>query len=239
MDAFWQSEFWRVFKQNFIEENRWTYLASGLQTTLIVTLLALLMGILLGGLVAILRVMHDKEERPGRGLRLADAVCRLYLTLIRGTPMMLQLLIMYFVIFGSVKIDKTVTAVLAFGINSGAYLAEIFRSGIMSIDPGQTEAGRSLGLPYRVVMARIILPQAVKNVLPALVNELIALLKETSIVGYIGLRDLTRGADVIRSQTWVAFAPLLGAAAIYLLIVILLTKLAGRIERRLGQSDRG
>ncbi|MEG2036538.1 MAG: amino acid ABC transporter permease, partial [Ruthenibacterium sp.] len=167
-----------------------------------------------------------------------NKVCKVYLTVFRGTPMMVQLLIMYLVVFVVFDPGEIIVAILSFGINSGAYVAEIFRSGIMSIDPGQMEAGRSLGLPYRTTMMKIVMPQAVKNVLPALGNEFIALLKETAIVGYIGLRDVTRGADIIRSQTYDPFPPLLSAALIYLVLVMLLTKGVGILERRLAQSDR-
>ena len=161
-----------------------------------------------------------------------------YLTVIRGTPMVVQLLITYFVIFGSVNIDKTLVAVLAFGVNSGAYVAEIVRSGIMSVDNGQFEAGRSLGLSYRQTMISIVLPQAFKTVLPALANECIVLLKETSVAGYIAIQDLTKGGDIIRSQTFSAFMPLITVALIYLIMVVVLTHLVGKLERRLSQSDR-
>lgn len=226
------------FMQCFVESNRWTYLLSGLRITLTVTLFSLILGVVLGALIAMIRVTHDKAHKPGPIMKLFNFLCNVYLTIIRGTPSMLQLLIMYFVIFGSVKIDKIVVACLAFGINSGAYVAEIIRSGIMSIDPGQMEAGRSLGLSYWETMWDIILPQAFKNVLPALGNEMIVLLKETSISGYIALQDLTKGADIIRSQTYIAFMPLLGAAAIYLCLVMILTKLVSIMERRLAASDR-
>ena len=240
LSDFFASEFWQVhIHANFIAEDRWTYLTDGLKVTIIITLAALVIGIVLGALVAVVRVTHDRADRPGAVIRALNAVCRVYLTVIRGTPMMVQLLIMYFVVFATVDPGKLVVAILAFGINSGAYVAEIFRSGIMSIDPGQMEAGRSLGLTYGQVMLRIIMPQAVKNILPTLINEVIALLKETSVVGYIALGDLTRGGDQIRSQTWDAFPPLLAVAAIYLVMVILLEKVGKAIERRLAQSDRG
>lgn len=240
MGAFFESDFWqRHIYANFIAENRWHYLASGLKNTLIITFFALIIGVLLGALVAVVRVTHDKADRPGFGLGLLNGLCRLYLTVIRGTPMMVQLLIMYFVVFAAVDPGKMAVAVIAFGINSGAYVAEIFRSGIMSIDPGQMEAGRSLGLNYRQVMIKIIMPQAIKNILPTLINEFIALLKETSIVGYIALGDLTRGGDQIRSQTWDPFPPLLAVAVIYLALVVLLEKGGKILERRLAQSDRG
>ncbi|MDE6726892.1 MAG: amino acid ABC transporter permease [Oscillospiraceae bacterium] len=231
------------FKQNFINENRWQYLAKGLGITLEITVLALLLGLVLGFVVAVLRSTHDKvcgDKKGGRFfLRLGNAVSKLYLTVIRGTPTTVQLLIIYFVIFGSVKgANKVLCAVLAFGINSGAYIAEIVRSGIMSIDNGQTEAGRSLGLNFGQTMTNIIMPQAFKNVLPALGNEFIVLLKETSISGYIALQDLTKGGDIIRSQTYSPFMPLLAVALIYLVIVMGLSKLLTLLERRLAQNDK-
>ena len=232
--AFWQIHIYT----NFIAEDRWKYLTDGRKVTIIITLAALVIGIVLGALVAVVRVTHDKACRPGLGLRLLNAVCQFYLTVIRGTPVMVQLLIMYFVVFATVDPGKLAVAIIAFGINSGAYVAEIFRSGIMSVDPGQMEAGRSLGLNYAQVMTRIIMPQAVKNILPTLNNEFIALVKETAVVGYIALGDLTRGGDQIRSQTWDAFPPLLAVALIYLAIVMLLEKLGKIVERRLAQSDR-
>lgn len=240
MQAFFESDFWqRHIYTNFIAEGRWRYLTSGLQNTLIITFFALLLGTLLGALVAVVRVTHDKADHPNFGLKLLNKLCQLYLTVIRGTPVMVQLLIMYFVVFTTVDPGKVVVAIIAFGVNSGAYVAEIFRAGIMSVDPGQMEAGRSLGLSYKQVMVRIILPQAIKNILPSLGNEFIALLKETSIAGYIALRDLTKGADIIRSQTYDPFPPLLAAAVGYLILVILLQKGVNMMERRLAQSDRG
>jgi ABC-type amino acid transport system permease subunit len=181
--------------------------------------------------------MKDDLHGIGKGvLDVLNAICRFYLTVIRGTPTMVQLLLMYFVFLAS-STNKVLVAVLTFGINSGAYVAEIFRSGIMSIDKGQMEAGRSLGLGYGKTMQKIILPQAIKNVLPALVNELITLLKETSICGYIGLNELTRGGDIIRGITFDALLPLLVVAAIYLAIVMFFTWLMGKLERRLRESD--
>ena len=239
LQSFFESDFWQIhIYTNFIAEDRWKYLTDGLQVTIIITLAALVIGIVLGALVSVVRVTHDKAGKPGIGLKLLNGVCQFYLTVIRGTPVMVQLLIMYFVVFATVDPGKLVVAIIAFGINSGAYVAEIFRSGIMSIDPGQMEAGRSLGLSYTQVMSRIIMPQAVKNILPTLNNEFIALVKETAVVGYIALGDLTRGGDQIRSQTWDAFPPLLAVAAIYLAIVMLLEKLGKIVERRLAQSDR-
>ena len=223
-----------TFYLNFIAEERWKYLTGGLRNTLIITFFACLLGIVLGFLVSIIRVTY---ERTGK-MKLPNAICTLYLTVIRGTPVVLQLLIIYFVVFGSVRIDKILVAVLAFGINSGAYVAEIFRSGIMAVDQGQMEAGRSLGFNYRQTMWYIIMPQALKNVLPALCNEFIALLKETSVSGYLAIQDLTKGGDIIRSQTWSAYMPLLAVAAIYLAIVLIFTRLTKILERRLRQSER-
>lgn len=221
------------FYQNFIKDNRFNYILTGLGNTLLVTFLAVLIGILLGFLVAIIRSTYDKTGR----LKILNMLCNVYLTVIRGTPVVLQLLITYFVIFASVNVSKTFVAVVAFGINSGAYVAEIIRGGIMSIDNGQFEAGRSLGFSYFQTMTNFILPQAFKNVLPALGNEFVVLLKETSVAGYIAMQDLTKGADIIRSQTYSAFMPLLMAAALYLIMVMIFDKLIKNLERRLRNSD--
>ena len=221
--------------ETFIVDDRWKYLTNGLKTTLIITFFAVILGMLLGFVIAMIRSTHDKTGR----LKILNFFAKLYLTVIRGTPVMVQLLIIYYVIFASVAIDKTVVGILAFGLNSAAYVAEIVRSGIMSIDNGQVEAGASLGLNYRKTMMYIILPQAFKNVLPALANECIVLLKETSVAGYIALNDLTKGGDIIRSLTYEAFLPLIAVALIYLVIVMLLTYLVTRLERRLAKSDRG
>lgn len=220
--------------QNFIDDNRWLYLWDGLKVTLTVTLFATILGILIGFLVAIVRSTHDRTGR----FRVLNFICQIYLTVIRGTPVVVQLMIIYYVIFGSVDINKVIVAVLAFGINSGAYVAEICRAGIMSIDIGQLEAGRSIGFSYGQTMWYIILPQAFKNVLPALGNEFIVLLKETSVSGYIALQDLTKGGDIIRSRTYDAFFPLVGVAIIYLVMVLAFTKLVSMLERRLRQSER-
>ena len=222
------------FKQKFLDSDRWHYLVDGLGTTLLITALAVVLGMVLGFLIAIVRSTHDKTGK----LKFLNVLCRIYLTVIRGTPVVVQLLIIYFVIFASVPISKTFVAVIAFGINSGAYVAEIVRSGIMSIDNGQFEAGRSLGFNYSKTMIYIILPQAFKNILPALANECIVLLKETSVAGYIAIQDLTKGGDIIRSQTFSAFMPLISVAIIYLAMVMILTHLVGKLERRLSQSDR-
>lgn len=222
------------FYINFIKDDRWLYMWDGLKVTLTVTLFATLMGILVGFLVAIIRSTHDRTGK----FRILNVLCQVYLTVIRGTPVVVQLLIIYFVIFGSVDINKVAVAILAFGINSGAYVAEICRAGIMSIDIGQLEAGRSIGFSYAQTMWYIILPQAFKNVLPALGNEFIVLLKETSVSGYIALQDLTKGGDIIRSRTYDAFFPLVGVAIIYLVMVLAFTKLLSLLERRLHQSER-
>ena len=221
------------FYQNFIEDDRWKYITDGLFNTLRITFFAVLIGIFLGFLIAVVRSTYDKTHKLG----VLNALCKVYLTVIRGTPVLVQLLIIYFVVFGSVKIDKTLVAVIAFGINSGAYVAEIFRSGIMSIDNGQFEAGRSLGFNYPQTMFYIVMPQAFKNVLPALGNEFIGLLKETSVAGYIAIQDLTKGADITRSRTYSAFMPLIAAALIYLVLVMVFTFFVQKLERRLRNSD--
>lgn len=222
------------FIANFLYKNQWKYIADGLGITLKVTLLAGLVGVVIGFLIAMVRSTHDKTGK----LRILNWICNVYLTIIRGTPVVVQLLIIYFVVFGSVKIDKVLVAIMAFGINSGAYVAEIFRSGIMSIDAGQFEAGRSLGFNYSQTMWYIIMPQAFKNVLPALCNEFIALLKETSVGGYIALQDLTKGGDIIRSLTYDAFMALMAVALIYLVLVMIFTELVKMLERRLRRSER-
>ena len=222
------------FISNFIDDNRWRYITDGLKITLLVTVFAVLIGVVLGFLIAIVRTTHDKTGK----LKILNAICKVYLTVIRGTPVVVQLMIIYFIIFGSVDISKVVVAIVAFGINSGAYVAEIFRSGIMSIDNGQFEAGRSLGFNYAQTMMYIVMPQAFKNVLPTLCNEFISLLKETSVSGYIALQDLTKGGDIIRSRTYDAFMPLIAVALIYLAMVMIFTKLVSLLERRLRKSDR-
>lgn len=221
------------FYDNFIKDDRWKYIWDGLGATLQVTFFAVILGIVIGFLVAIIRSTYDKTGK----MKILNFVCNVYLTVIRGTPVVVQLLIIYFVIFGSVDISKIFVAIMAFGINSGAYVAEIFRSGIMSIDNGQFEAGRSLGFNYTQTMRYIIMPQAFKNVLPALGNEFIVLLKETSVSGYIALQDLTKGGDIIRSRTYDAFMPLLAVALIYLVMVMIFTRLVNVLERRLRSSD--
>ena len=194
------------FISNFIDDNRWRYITDGLKITLLVTVFAVLIGVVLGFLIAIVRTTHDKTGK----LKILNAICKVYLTVIRGTPVVVQL---------------------------GAYVAEIFRSGIMSIDNGQFEAGRSLGFNYAQTMMYIVMPQAFKNVLPTLCNEFISLLKETSVSGYIALQDLTKGGDIIRSRTYDAFMPLIAVALIYLAMVMIFTKLVSLLERRLRNSD--
>ncbi len=223
------------FHSTFIEKDRWMYLLDGLKTTLLITFFAVILGMVLGFLIAIIRSTHDKTGKLG----FLNVLARIYLTVIRGTPVVVQLLIIYFVIFASVNVGKTFVAVLAFGLNSAAYVAEIVRSGIMSIDNGQFEASSSLGLNYPKTLLSVILPQAFKNVLPALAKECIVLLKETSVAGYIAVIDLTKGGDIIRSQTYEAFLPLIAVALIYLIMVMILSSLVTRLERRLARSDRG
>ena len=227
---------------NFIESDRWRYLWDGLGATLKVTFFALIVGVIIGIVVAIIRSTHDKNIKDMKGaskaiLKVLDLIARVYLTVIRGTPVVVQLMIMYYVVMVS-STNKILVATLAFGMNSGAYVAEIFRSGIMSIDNGQFEAGRSLGFNFVQTMRYIIIPQAFKNVLPALANEFIVLLKETSVSGYVALHDLTKGGDIIRSRTYDAFMPLIGVALIYLVMVMFFTYLVGILERRLRNSER-
>ena len=230
------------FILNFVQGNRWRYLLNGLGTTLLITLLACLLGIAIGVVIAMVRSTYDKTSEGARktlGRRLfgiANGFCRVYLTVLRGTPVVVQLMIIYFVIFASSD-NGTLVAALAFGLNSGAYVAEIVRGGIMSIDNGQFEAGRSLGFNYVQTMRFIVIPQVIKNVLPSLANEFIALLKETSVAGYVAVADLTKGADIIRSRTYSPFMPLIAIALIYLALVMFFTKLVGILERRLRNSD--
>ncbi|MCR4688435.1 MAG: amino acid ABC transporter permease [Saccharofermentans sp.] len=231
------------FINNFITDDRYMYIVKGLGITFQVTLFATLIGIALGVIVAVIRSSYDKlkdELHPGFGrkiFKLLNFISNVYLTIIRGTPTVVQLMIAYFIIWKASN-NKVLIATLAFGINSGAYVAEIIRSGIMSIDPGQFEAGRSLGLNYIQTMSYIIVPQALKTVLPALANEFIVLIKETSISGYVGLQDLSKGGDIIRSLSYSAFMPLIAVALIYLIIVIFFTKLVSILERRLRNSER-
>ncbi len=215
-----------------VYKGRWHYITNGLRNTLTVALCAVLLGAILGFLTAIVRYTHDKHGH----FALLDAVCKVYITVIRGTPMTVQLLIAYFIIFSNLN-NKVLVAILAFGFNSGAYVAEIIRAGIVSIDAGQMEAARSLGLSYAQGMRRVVLPQAIRNILPALGNEFIVMLKDTSIASFIGLDDLARGGSIIRSQTYQAYIPFLAVAAIYLVLVMIFSKLLARLERRLHRSS--
>ena len=242
MEMDWFLQLKRDFILCFIEEERWRYLVSGLGNTLRITSLAVLMGIAIGIVVAIIRASYDKNgaEMHGAGkvlLTIANAVSHVYLAVIRGTPVVVQLMIMYYIIFASSR-NGVAVATLAFGINSGAYVAEIFRSGIMAINEGQFEAGRALGFSYVETMRHIIMPQAFKNVLPALANEFIVLLKETSVAGYVTVRDLTMGGDIIRSVTYSPFLPLLAVAAIYLAMVLFFTWLVGKLEKKLRSTEK-
>lgn len=226
--------------QTFIHENRWQFFTDGLLTTFAVTIGALIIGIIIGMIVALIRTTHDSASgKPGFILRILNTICKIYVTVLRGTPLMVQLLIMGFVIMvPKSSFQTTFCAILTLGINSGAYVAEIARSGIMSINAGQSEAGRSLGLNYVQTMWYIILPQAFKNILPALGNELIALLKETSLVTVIALQDVTKAAQVIVSKTYTAVIPYISLAAIYLVLVMILTKLLAILEGRMRKGER-
>lgn len=222
------------FILNFITDNRWLSLINGLAVTLKITFFAVILGFILGFGVAVVRNVYDNTKK----LKFLNFLCNIYLTVIRGTPVVVQLLIIYFVIFSSVRIDKSFAAILAFGINSGAYQAEIFRSGINSVPKGQMEAGRSLGFSYPQTMINIIMPQVIKNILPTLANEFIVLMKETSVASYIALDDLTKAGDVIRSKTYSAMMPFLAVALLYLIMVMLFSYLVKLLERRLARSGR-
>ena len=231
------------FTKTFITDDRWQQLLSGLGVTILITLVAAAIGVVLGFLIAMVRSTYDmqlagKKCRSPRDvvLKILNAVCNVYITVIRGTPVVIQLMIMYFIVFASSR-EGIVAAFLSFGMNSAAYVAEIVRSGIMSIDKGQFEASRSLGFNYRSTMWHIIMPQAFKNILPALGNEFIVLVKETSVAGYVALQDLTYVGNLIRSRTYEAFFPLITVALIYLIIVLILSFLLKKLERRLRNSD--
>lgn len=230
------------FERTFIAEDRWMQFLSGLGVTIQITLFATIIGVVLGFLIAIIRSTYEMKLRKKKCksvgdvvLKILNAICNLYITIIRGTPVVIQLMIMYFIVFASSR-NGIFAAILSFGINSGAYVAEIVRSGIMSIDKGQFEAGRSLGFNYARTMTLFILPQAFKNILPALGNEFIVLVKETSVAGYVALQDLTYVGNLIRSRTYEAFFPLISVAIIYLVIVLILTFLLKKLERRLQKS---
>ncbi len=224
--------FWDRFRKDFIDNDRYSYIFKGLKNTMMITVLALVIGLVIGALAAMIRSTHDQTGR----FYVCDKICRLYITVIRGTPMMVQLLIIYYVVFASVNLSQILIAGAAFGLNSGAYVAEVFRSGINSVPKGQMEASRSLGMNNGQAMRTVIMPQALRNILPALGNEGISLLKETSVAGYIGVMDLTRAGDIIRGQTYDALLPLLVVAVIYLAIVLVLTYLIKRLERRLNSA---
>lgn len=222
------------FKNDFITEGRYLYLLQGLGNTLLITFFAIIISLIVGSGIAIVRATHDRTGR----MKVLNAICQVYLAILRGTPTMVQLLIIYYVVFASVDVSKVFVAIVAFGINSSAYLAEVVRGGIMSIDRGQMEAGRSLGLGYWQTMRLVILPQSYKNVLPAIGNELITLLKETSIAGYIGIVDLTKGSDIIRSITYDAILPLTTVAMVYLALVFMLSTAVGKMEKKLRKNER-
>lgn len=239
----WFSGIKEDFILNFVKEDRWKFITSGLKNTLVITFFAVILGIVLGVIIAVIRSSYDKTAPTmKKGFKkfvfgFFNAICNIYLTIIRGTPVVVQLMIMYYIIFATSR-NSLLVAILAFGINSGAYVAEIVRSGIMSVDAGQFEAGRSLGFNHMLTMWYIIIPQAFKNILPALANEFIVLLKETSVAGYVTIRDLTMGGNIIRSNTYSAFMPLIAVALIYLFMVMILTWLVGRLERRLRNDER-
>lgn len=238
------TELYEEFRWVMFESNRFDFILNGLKNTFLITLGSLLLGILLGVFVAIVRSTYDKNQthlKKNGGLSyyllsLLNGICKLYLTVIRGTPVVVQLMIFYFIIFAATD-NGVAVATLAFGINSGAYVAEIFRSGIMAVDNGQFEAGRSLGLNYFQTMVYIVIPQMFKVVLPTLCNEFIVLLKETSVAGYVGVIDLTKAGNTIAGRTFSYFIPLISVAVIYLVVVVILTKLVSLLERRLSNSD--
>ena len=239
------TQFKNDFVRNFVDDNRWKWLIDGLKNTMIITFFALLLGLVIGIVIAIVRSTFDKNREVYRkkgGIFYAfwwiiNAICNLYLTVIRGTPVVVQLLISYFIIFASSR-NSIAVAIFAFGLNSGAYVAEIIRGGIMSIDNGQFEAGRSLGFNYVQTMIYIIIPQVFKAVLPTLCNEFIVLIKETSVAGYVGIVDLTKAGERIRGVTFSAFMPLIAVALIYLAVVLILTQLVKILERRLRKNER-
>lgn len=241
----WLIDLKETFIRCFITDNRWEWLVEGFGKSLLITFLSIIVGLAFGILLAAVRSSYDKNEeslklRGGFAyafLKFFNSLSKIYITVIRGVPVVVQLMLWYFV-FLKTQSNDVLIAVVAFGCNSAAYVAEIFRGGIMSIDNGQFEAGRSLGFNYVQTMIHIIIPQAVKASLPTLLNEVIALLKETSIAGYVGIMDLTKAGDRIRGITFEAFMPLLAVAAIYLVTVIVLTKIFTSIERRLRRSER-
>ena len=226
------------FTKNFIEHDRWKTILQGLWITIKLTICALLIGIVIGFIVAFIRCTYLKSTKHGILIKILNGISQVYLTVIRGTPVVVQIMIIYFVIFMPMGVDKFLSAVVCFGLNSGAYVAEIVRGGIMSVDNGQTEAGRSLGFNYIMTMWYIVFPQAFKAVLPALANEFVVLLKETSIAFYIGLGDLMYAGNAIRAATYSAFMPLVAVAIIYFIMVLVLSKLVSLLERRLRNNER-
>ena len=232
-------EFFYKFYQALILKDRWVQYVQGVGTTLLVTAIALAMGVVLGSVVALIRVAHDQQRSGHRNpvLGFFNAICKVYTTIIRGTPMMVQLLIMSMVIFANSR-NFTMVGALALGINSGAYVSEIIRGGLMAVDPGQMEAGRSLGLNYITTMVVIIIPQAIRAVLPALGNEFIVLLKDTSLITVIGGKEVLYAAQGIMNRTYEAMFPLCGVALVYLFLVMLFTWLLTKFERRMAQGDR-
>ena len=238
MEEFW-AEFTKKFTMAFVTGDRWKLYLKGMCTTLELTACALVIGVVLGVFVAVIRSAHD-QQRPGKrnfALGVVNVLCKLYTTVIRGTPMLVQLLIWGYVVFTSTR-NRFFVGMLGLGINSGAYVAEIVRGGLMSVDIGQTEAGRSLGLDYIDTMRFIVIPQAFKNILPALGNEFIVLFKDTSLVSYVGATELLYYANAVGGKTYEFMFPLVGAAVMYLIFCIILTWLQGKLERRLRQSDR-
>lgn len=225
-------EIWEEFYQSVIYDNRYLYILEGLKNTIVIAIGALAIGILLGLLIALVRDYYEKNGK----LKVLNYIAKLYVLVIRGTPALLQLMIIYYVIFKSVNVEPVLIGMLAFGLNSAAYVSEIIRAGIQSVDNGQLEAGLSLGLKYGQVLMLVVLPQAIKNVMPALGNEFITLIKETSVAGYIGIRELTKASDIIASRTYNYFFPLIITAIIYLLLTTLLTKLLNVIERKMGNA---
>lgn len=236
----WLASFKQEFILNFIDKNRWQLLLEGLGNTVLIASFACLIGIAIGMFISVVRTTWEGKKPTNRVARFLmgflNGLCKLYVSVIRGTPVVVQLLLMYFVVFASSD-NSLMVAILSFGINSGAYVAEIFRSGILSIEKGQMEAGRSLGLSYGKTMVLIIAPQVLRNVLPMLANEFISLLKETSVAGYVAVKDLTFAGNRIRGITYSPFMPLVAVAVMYLILVLGLSKLVATLERRLRQGD--
>ena len=228
----WFAKTAQMFEAAFITKDRWKLYLDGLGVTIEVAVFAAIIGMVIGIILAFMKL---SVKRDGKKTILA-VIANIYIDVIRGTPSVLQLMIMWFIIFANAK-NGVAVAVLSFGINSGAYVAEIVRAGILAVDKGQMEAGRSLGLSKAQTMIYVVIPQAVKNVLPPIGNEFIVLLKETAIVGYVSLTDLTRAANQIASRTYDAFMPLIGAAVIYFVVIKILTILLSKLEGRLRKSD--